>query len=244
MLIIPAVDIQAGKCVRLTQGRPGTTTVYSDHPLEMGRHWAELGAERLHVVDLDGAFSGEPKNCALIRELVMSVGVPVQVGGGIRSIDIIKYYINCGAYRVIIGSKVVQDTHFIENAVAAFPGKVMVSIDASKGRVAAEGWTRVTEQSAIDLAIQMAKIGVKEIIYTDIERDGMLFGPNIAAIRALAGAVNIPVIASGGVSRLQDIKDLLALESEGVAGVIIGKALYTGAVNLKEALALAHSERP
>ena len=168
MLIIPAIDIQGGKCVRLTQGRLGTTTVYSNNPLEMGRHWANLGAERLHVVDLDGALSGEPKNLTLIRDIALSVGIPIQVGGGIRSIDIINFYVKSGVDRVILGSKVVSNSHFIEEACAAFPGKVMVSIDAVGGRVAVEGWTQTTQQSAIELAQRVAGLGVPAIIYTDI----------------------------------------------------------------------------
>ena len=241
MLIIPAIDIQGGKCVRLTQGRLGTTTVYSDNPLEMGRHWANLGAERLHVVDLDGALMGTPKNLTLIRDLILSVGIPVQVGGGIRSIDIINLYLESGAYSVILGSKVVSDSHFLQETCSTFPGKVMVSIDAKGGRVAVEGWTQTTGQSAIELAQQMAGLGVQALIYTDIERDGMLTGPNITAIAALAQTVKIPIIASGGVSQLSDIKALLSLEAAGVIGVIIGKALYTGALNLSEALALTRS---
>ena len=241
MLIIPAIDIQGGKCVRLTQGRLGTTTVYSDNPLEMGRHWANLGAERLHVVDLDGALTGTPQNLTLIRDLILSVGIPVQVGGGIRSIDIINLYLESGAYSVILGSKVVSDSHFLQETCSTFPGKVMVSIDAKGGRVAVEGWTQTTEHSAVQLAQQMAGLGVQALIYTDIERDGMLTGPNITAIAALARTVKIPIIASGGVSQLSDIKALLSLEAAGVIGVIIGKALYTGALNLSEALALTRS---
>ena len=241
MLIIPAIDIQGGKCVRLTQGRLGTTTVYSDNPLEMGRHWANLGAERLHVVDLDGALTGTPQNLTLIRDLILSVGIPVQVGGGIRSIDIINLYLESGAYSVILGSKVVSDSHFLQETCSTFPGKVMVSIDAKGGRVAVEGWTQTTEHSAVQLAQQMAGLGVQALIYTDIERDGMLTGPNITAIAALAQTVKIPIIASGGVSQLSDIKALLSLEAAGVIGVIIGKALYTGALNLSEALALTRS---
>jgi len=241
MLIIPAIDIQGGKCVRLTQGRWGTTTVYSDNPLEMGRHWANLGAERLHVVDLDGALTGTPQNLTLIRDLILSVGIPVQVGGGIRSIDIINLYLESGAYSVILGSKVVSDSHFLQETCSTFPGKVMVSIDAKGGRVAVEGWTQTTEHSAVQLAQQMAGLGVQALIYTDIERDGMLTGPNITAIAALAQTVKIPIIASGGVSQLSDIKALLSLEPAGVIGVIIGKALYTGALNLSEALALTRS---
>lgn len=241
MLIIPAIDIQGGKCVRLTQGRLGTTTVYSDNPLEMSRHWANLGAERLHVVDLDGALTGRPQNLPLIRDLILSAGIAVQVGGGIRSIDIINLYLESGASNIILGSKVVSDPHFLKEACSTFPEKVMVSIDAKGGRVAVEGWTQTTEQSAIELAQQMVELGVQALIYTDIERDGMLTGPNTTAIAALAQAVKIPIIASGGVSQLSDIKALLSLEPAGVIGVIIGKALYTGALNLSEALALTRS---
>ena len=179
MLIIPAVDIQGGKCVRLSQGRLGTTTVYSDDPVKVGCEWASLGAERLHVVDLDGAFTGNPQNLALVQEIIKSCGIPVQVGGGIRSIKIMQNLVKSGAYMLILGSKVASDPYFIKNACSAFPGKVMASIDAKKGRVLTQGWTEGTDQSAVSVAQRVIDLGVQMIVYTDVERDGMLSGPNL-----------------------------------------------------------------
>jgi phosphoribosylformimino-5-aminoimidazole carboxamide ribotide isomerase len=242
MIVIPAIDLQGGKCVRLSQGRLGTTTVYSENPVEVSRHWVGQGAERLHVVDLDGAFTGEPKNLALIREIVHTAGIPVQVGGGIGTLELAKELVESGVSRIILGSKVVQDPNFIKKACVLFPGKVVVSIDARAGRVMVRGWTQSTDQSAIELAQRVVDLGVPTIIYTDVERDGMLSGPNLAELSALARAVKVSVIASGGVSRIADIQSLLSLESDGVSGVIIGKALYTGALKLPEALDLVKSK--
>ena len=239
IMIIPAIDLQEGRCVRLTQGRMGTTTVYSEDPVQMARHWAGQGAERLHVVDLDGAFHGRPENQHAIEEIVKSVSIPVQVGGGIRTLEMIKKYMESGIYSVILGSKVVQDPHFYSEAAKAYPGRVMVGIDAKGGRVMVEGWTKDTGQSAIDLARRFSELGAPTIIYTDVERDGMLQGPNFTAISEMVEALDIPVIASGGVSNLSDIRSFTSQKTKKVAGVIIGKALYTGAIKLPEALALS-----
>jgi phosphoribosylformimino-5-aminoimidazole carboxamide ribotide isomerase len=239
MIIIPAIDIQGGKCVRLSQGRLGTTTVYSENPVEVARQWAGQGAERLHVVDLDGAFTGQLKNIAMISEIVKASGIPVQVGGGISSLENAYNLIKSGVDTIILGSKVVQEPNFIKEACLTFPGKVIVSIDAMAGRVVVRGWTQATGLSAIELAHRVVELGVPTIIYTDVERDGMLSGPNLADLAALARAVKVPVIASGGVGRLADIRSLMALEPDGVSGVIIGKALYNGALKLKEVLELA-----
>ncbi len=242
MIVIPAIDIQGGKCVRLTQGRLGTTTVYSDNPVEVGRHWAGLGAERLHVVDLDGAFAGQPQNLSIICDIAQSAGIPIQVGGGIRTPEYVRNLIESGVMYIILGSKMVHDPNFVKDACSEYPGKVMVSIDARAGRVMVSGWTQDSEQSVIELARRVVDLGVPAIIYTDVERDGMLSGPNLTDLSALAQAVKVPVIASGGVSRLADIQSLMLLEPDGVSGVIIGKALYAGALKLPEALALARSK--
>ena len=239
MLIIPAIDIQGEKCVRLSQGKQGSATIYSDHPAEVGRHWASLGAERIHVVDLDGAFHGQPQNLDVVREIVKYSGVPVQVGGGIRTMESISFYMESGVDSVILGSKVVQDNKFLRDACGAYPGKIIVGIDARKGWVTIKGWTEMTNQTAIQLAQSVVDLGIAAIIYTDVDRDGMLAGPNFLEISSLARNVKVPVIASGGVSRLEDIRSLLSLESDGVTGVIIGKALYTGDVRLQDALMLA-----
>jgi len=238
MIIIPAIDLQSGKCVRLTQGRLGTTTVYSENPVEMALHWAGQGAERLHIVDLDGAFGGSPVHQERIGEIARSAGIPIQVGGGIRSLELIDRYIKSGIDKVVIGSKAASLAHFIKESCSAFPGRVIVGIDAKGGQVMVEGWTRSSGRSAVELAKKVADLGASMIIYTDIERDGMLSGPNLNSIRELVSAVDIPVIASGGVGALSDIESLTSVGPKKVAGVIIGKALYTGAVRLPEALAL------
>lgn len=237
MLIIPAVDIQSGKCVRLTQGRRDTTTVYSDSPVEMARHWAGLGARRLHVVDLDGAFDGTPVHRDQIAEMARSVDIPIQVGGGIRSLELVEFYIKSGIDKVVIGSKAAGISHFLKDACAAFPGRLIVGIDAKAGQVMVEGWTQASGRSAVDLAQEVSGLGAAMIIYTDIERDGMLSGPNFKAVAEVAAAVDLPVIASGGVGSVRDIEGLLAVGPKKIAGVIIGKALYAGAVQLPEALA-------
>ena len=238
MVIIPAIDIKDGRCVRLQQGRAGTESVYSDDPVAVARRWESEGAELIHVVDLDGAFSGAPKNDDLVLKIVRSVKTPIQVAGGIRTIEDIGRYVREGASRIVLGTKVVSDRPFLETACRSFPGRISVGLDTRAGKVLVKGWTEATEQSAVDLADQMNGLGILSIIFTDVQRDGMLKGPNLDAIRELARSVEIPIIASGGISSLEDIRSLLALESSGVAGVIVGKALYTGAVKLNEALSL------
>ena len=242
MLIIPAIDLQNGRCVRLKQGKAQSATVYSDDPVETGNRWASLGAERIHIVDLDGAFSGEPKQFDIIEKIATSLPIPVQVGGGIRTIDNIDKYISGGISTVILGTKVVSDSNFLEIACKSYPGKISVGIDAKGGKVMVKGWTEATEQSAVELAKQVSRMGVSTIIYTDIDRDGMMGGPNFSAIRELAQGITIPVIASGGISSLSDIEALIALKPVGVQGVILGKSLYSGSIQLSEALALAKRE--
>jgi len=236
MIIIPAVDIKDGKCVRLLQGRMDAETVFSDDPSEMALRWARDGAGMIHLVDLDGAVEKTPRNLPQIKTIVETVGVPVQVGGGIRDIMTIEMYLGLGVERVIIGTEAVRNPGLVRKACKLFPGKVVVGIDARNGCVAVEGWTETTKTQAIDLARRFEDSGVAAINFTDIHRDGMRTGPNIEETRRLAESVSIPVVASGGVSTIFDIKNLMPLEASGVTGVITGRALYEGTLNLKEAI--------
>lgn len=230
------MDIKEGRCVRLTQGKEDQETVYSDNPKAMAQHWDELGAQLIHVVDLDGAFQGLPKNAEIIKDIIYSSTVDIQVGGGIRSIEAIASYVNAGAYRVILGTIAQKDPAFVAEACKQFPGKIMIGIDAQDGKVAVKGWTEVSEQTAADLAQTMEPLGVAGFIFTDISRDGMLQGPNLDSIREFARATSLPVIASGGISGIQDVVSLLSLQSEGVEGMITGKALYDKRLDFQEAL--------
>lgn len=237
--IIPAVDIKGGRCVRLTQGRADQETVYGEDPAAMAEHWDEEGARLIHVVDLDGAFEGAPKNAEIIKNIIYSSTVDIQVGGGIRNMESIEAYLNAGAYRVILGTIAHQDPAFVEEACKRFPGKIMVGIDARDGMVAVKGWVEVSEQKATDLAKQMEPMGVAGFIFTDISRDGMMGGPNLASNKEFAENTSLPVIASGGVTKLEDVKSLIALKDHGIEGMIIGKALYDKSMTLKDALNLA-----
>ncbi len=241
MIIIPAVDIKDGKCVRLLQGRMDDDTVYSDDPEAMAAKWERLGAERIHVIDLDGAFLKNPQNVESIRKIAGSVQVPIQLGGGIRNEKTVDMYLEMGIKYVIIGTEAIKNPTFVRNICQAYPGQVIVGIDAREGKVAIDGWTQTTQVEAVDLARKFEDCGVAAINFTDIARDGMQTGPNLAATKQLAEAISIPVVASGGVSSIQDIKDLLPLETSGVIGVIVGKALYSGALELKSALELTNS---
>ena len=241
MIIIPAVDIKDGKCVRLLQGRMDSETVFSDDPESMAVRWEQEGARRIHVVDLDGAVSQGPRNTATIKKIVESVTVDIQVGGGIRNEDTVKRYLDIGVKRIIIGTEAIRNPEFVKKAAESFPGQVILGIDARNGLVAIEGWTRTTRMRAVDLAKEFEGYGVAGINFTDIHRDGMQTGPNIEETRQLAEAISIPVFASGGVSTLTDIKNLLPLEKIGVQGVITGRALYSGTLNLKEAIEIAGS---
>lgn len=234
MIVIPAIDLKDGKCVRLLQGRKEDVTVYSDNPAEMAEKWVDLGARLLHVVDLDGAFTGEQKNFDSISEIRKAIHIPIEVGGGIRNIGRIETLIDIGVDRTIIGTSAAKDPDMVKNACEKFPGKVLVGIDAKDGKVAVKGWVEITELGAIDFAKQMQDNGAAGIIYTDISRDGMLTGPNIEAMAKMVKAVDIPVIASGGVSKPDDIKNLKKIEN--LWGVITGKALYSGALDLKAAI--------
>lgn len=238
MIIIPAIDLKEGKCVRLEQGLMERDTVFNDDPAAQALAWQEQGAELLHIVDLDGAFAGEPKNRSSIEAIVRALAIPTQLGGGIRDLATIEAYLGMGIGRVIIGTAAQRNPQLVKEACARFPGRIVVGIDAKDGKVAVQGWAEVTDVTAVELARKFEGDGVAAIVYTDISRDGMLQGPNIPATQALAESISIPVIASGGVSSLKDIESLLAVETSGVTGVITGKAIYTGAIRLAEAIAL------
>ncbi len=236
MLIIPAVDIKGGRCVRLLQGRKDSETVFSDDPSLMAARWEREGAEILHVVDLDGAFERSPQNVEAIKGILDKVNIPIQLGGGLRTMDTISMYLDLGAARVIVGTEAIRSPGLVEEACQAYPGRIIVGIDARGGMVAVDGWTETTEREAIDVAKSFETCDLAAIVFTDIDRDGMQTGPSIDQTRRLAESVSIPIIASGGVSNIDDIKSLLPLEAVGVQGVITGRALYSGALDLKEAL--------
>lgn len=233
MIIYPAVDVRDGKCVRLTQGEFDKQTVYSDNPVDMALKWEKMGAQYLHVVDLDGARTGKAQNIAVISEMAVKMGIPVQVGGGIRTIEMIETVLGKGIERVILGTSAVKDPELVKRAVKTFENNVVIGIDAKDGMVAIEGWEKTSEFKAVDFARKMEELGAKTIIYTDISRDGMLNGPNLKAMEEMVNAVKIDIIASGGVGKLEDIKNL---KETGVSGVIVGRALYTGDVDLKQAI--------
>lgn len=238
MKIIPAIDLKEGKCVRLLQGDPGQQSIYSEDPMEIARQWEQQGAEFLHIIDLDGAFSGTPMHLDMIERIAQSVRVPFQVGGGIRTIEDISQVLQKGASRVILGTKAVASPLFLREACRRYQGQVLLGIDARGGFVAIEGWTRATSIKAIDFARQVSHYDLAGIVYTDIHRDGMLTGPNLVSLSELAEAIRLPLIASGGISSLADVRAVMALEPKGISGMIIGQALYTGRINLKEAIAL------
>ena len=241
MLIIPAIDLKDGRCVRLKQGAMEAATVFSDDPAAMARHWVERGARRLHLVDLNGAFAGKPRNEEAIKAIVQAVGdaVPIQLGGGIRDLDTVERYIDDGISYVIIGTAAVKTPGFLHDACYAFPGHVMVALDAKDGKVAVDGWSKMTGHDVIDLARKFQDYGVEAVIHTDIGRDGMLSGLNVTATVALAKALSVPVIASGGISDLDDVRALCAVEEEGIIGAITGRAIYQGTLDFAEAQKLA-----
>ena len=241
MLIIPAIDLKDGQCVRLRQGVMENATVFSENPAAMAQHWLDQGARRLHLVDLNGAFAGKPKNEAAVRSIVETVGldVPVQLGGGIRDLETIERYLDIGVTYVIIGTAAVKTPGFLHDACDAFPGHIMVGLDAKAGKVAVDGWSKVTGHDVLDLAQRFEGYGVEAIIYTDIGRDGMLSGVNIPATVELASQLVIPVIASGGITNLDDVRALCAVEVEGIAGAITGRAIYEGTLDFAGAQKLA-----
>ena len=243
MIVIPAVDIKGGRCVRLKQGKMSEETVYSDDPVQAAMTWCAKGAERIHLVDLDGAVGGKRVNAEAIRKIARSVPVPVELGGGIRTLASIEFYLKAGVEWVILGTAAYKDPSLVEEACRKFPGRVMLAIDARGGRVSVEGWTEDTERSAVEVARPFDGQGVAAVIYTDIQRDGMSVGPNLRATGELARALKTPVIASGGISGLEDIRKVMTLSSQGVLGVITGRALYEGTLDLEEAIRVSKESK-
>ncbi|PKM12553.1 MAG: 1-(5-phosphoribosyl)-5-[(5-phosphoribosylamino)methylideneamino]imidazole-4-carboxamide isomerase [Gammaproteobacteria bacterium HGW-Gammaproteobacteria-3] len=242
MLLIPAIDLKEGKCVRLRQGIMADDTVFSDDPVAVAGRWVAAGAKRLHLVDLDGAFAGKPKNAAIINRIVAAYpDVPVQIGGGIRDEDTIQAYLEAGVQYVIIGTKAVSEPHFIKDVSLEFPGHIIVGLDAREGKVAIDGWSKLSHHDVVDLAQKFEADGVEAIIYTDISRDGMMSGINAEATANLARAIRIPVIASGGITNIDDINALGRYVDDGIMGAITGRAIYEGTLDFAEAAKLAES---
>jgi phosphoribosylformimino-5-aminoimidazole carboxamide ribotide isomerase len=242
MLLIPAIDLKDGKCVRLRQGRMDDDTVFSDNPVEVAGRWVAAGARRIHLVDLDGAFAGKPKNSDIIHEIVAAYpGVPVQIGGGIRDEETVQAYLDAGVQYVIIGTKAVSDPLFVRDIALTYPGHVIVGLDAKDGKVAVDGWSKLSRHDVIDMAQKFESYGVESIIYTDISRDGMMNGVNVEATAKLANAIRIPVIASGGITNMDDITALGAVADQGIMGAITGRAIYEGTLDFAEAEKLAES---
>jgi phosphoribosylformimino-5-aminoimidazole carboxamide ribotide isomerase len=235
MLVIPAIDLKDGRCVRLRQGDLKQETVYSDDPAAMAMHWQQLGAKLLHLVDLNGAVDGRPRNLSNIEKILTTVSIPVQVGGGIRTIETVRRYVSSGVHRVVLGTSALSNPAFLEQACKEFPERVIVGIDARDGKVAVHGWTHVSDTSVIDLVQQLAGHPIAGIIYTDIAKDGMLAGPNLEALRDMVHSSPVPIIASGGITCLDDLRGIQSLGSR-IAGAIVGKALYDGKIDLKEAI--------
>ncbi len=241
MLIIPAIDLKDGHCVRLKQGLMEDATVFSEDPGAMAKIWLDRGARRLHLVDLNGAFAGKPVNEGAIKAIVDAIGgeIPIQLGGGIRDLDTIERYLDDGISYVIIGTAAVKNPGFLHEACDAFPGHIIVGLDAKDGKVAVDGWSKLTGHDVLDLAKKFEGYGVEAVVYTDIGRDGMLSGVNIEATVALAQGLTIPVIASGGITNLEDVKRLCAVEDEGIMGAITGRAIYEGTLDFAAAQSLA-----
>ncbi|PLX61543.1 1-(5-phosphoribosyl)-5-[(5-phosphoribosylamino)methylideneamino]imidazole-4-carboxamide isomerase [Sedimenticola selenatireducens] len=240
MLLIPAIDLKDGRCVRLRQGRMDDETIFSDDPVEVAGRWVEAGARRLHLVDLNGAFAGEPVNGGVIRAIAKAYpDLPIQVGGGIRDEQTIQAYLDAGVNFVIIGTQAVKEPAFVGRACAAFPGHVIVGLDAKEGMVAIDGWATVTDQEVTELSRRFEQDGVSAIVYTDIGRDGMLTGPNVEATAALANAVNIPIVASGGITDIGDIEALCQADTRNIMGAITGRAIYEGTLDFAAGQALA-----
>ncbi len=242
MLIIPAIDLKDGRCVRLKQGDMKTATVFSDDPVAMAKHWAAQGAKRLHVVDLNGAVAGRPKNERVIRDMIAALGgsLPIQLGGGVRDLDTIESYLDAGVTYVVIGTAAVKNPGFLSDASYAFPGHIIAGLDAKEGKVAVEGWSKMTGHDVVDLAKKYEEFGIEALIYTDIGRDGMMSGINIDATLRLAQAIKTPIIASGGLNSVEDVQAVCQkLVPEGVIGAIAGRALYEGKLDLKKAQAAA-----
>ncbi|MBI2194756.1 MAG: 1-(5-phosphoribosyl)-5-[(5-phosphoribosylamino)methylideneamino]imidazole-4-carboxamide isomerase [Planctomycetes bacterium] len=241
MLIYPAIDLQQGRCVRLRQGRPEASTVFSEDPAEAATRWAQAGAEFLHVVDLDGAFEGQPKNRSSIERILQAVRVPVQVGGGIRTAEAVEEMLRLGVARVILGTAALEDTAGFSVLAGRFPGRIALGLDARDGRVAVKGWAEVSDIPALDLLTRVSSLPLAAVVYTDIRRDGMMAGPNLEATRAVAEKAAVPVIASGGIATLEDVRRLARLP---LGGMIIGRALYEGRIELSQAIQAAREARP
>ncbi len=240
MLLIPAIDLKDGKCVRLRQGRMDDATVFSDDPVAMAGRWVDAGARRLHIVDLNGAFEGRPVNADVVRAIAEAYpDLPIQLGGGIRDEDTVQAYLDAGVQYVIIGTKAVSAPHFVNDLCLEFPGHIIVGLDAKDGKVAIDGWSKLSRHDVIDMARHFENDGVEAIVYTDIGRDGMMSGVNIEATVRLAQAITIPVIASGGITNLDDIRALCAVADEGITGAITGRAIYEGTLDFAEGQKLA-----
>jgi phosphoribosylformimino-5-aminoimidazole carboxamide ribotide isomerase len=239
VIVIPAIDLKDGRCVRLRQGRMQDETVYAQDPAEVARRWETEGAQLLHVVDLNGAVEGTPRNHAAIENILKAVTIPVQVGGGIRTLETIESYLSSGVERVVLGTAVVRDRALLQEACNRFPGRVIVGVDAKGGKVAVQGWTDVADLDAADFVVRLAGLPVYAVIYTDIARDGMLEGPNLEGLRRMSDACPVPLIASGGITRTEDLRLLRALGPK-VIGAILGKALYEGLLDLRSAMAAAN----
>jgi phosphoribosylformimino-5-aminoimidazole carboxamide ribotide isomerase len=238
MLLIPAIDLKDGQCVRLRQGKMEDNTVFSDDPVAMAGQWAAAGTSRLHIVDLNGAFAGKPQNAEVIHQIASTYpDLDIQIGGGIRDEETIVAYLDAGVHHVIIGTKAVNDPHFISEVCVEFPNRIIVGLDAKDGKVAVDGWSKLSKHDVIDMAQRFEDDGVEAIVYTDISRDGMMQGLNIESTVKLAQAIRIPVIASGGITSMDDIKALAAVEEEGIIGAITGRAIYEGSIDLAEAQA-------
>ncbi len=238
MIVIPAVDLKDGRCVRLSQGRMNQESIYSEHPVETAKHWESKGAARLHVVDLNGAVEGKPLHRSLIKEMSRSLRIPIEVGGGIRDLATVEDYLSSGVEWVILGTAAFQNRSLVEEACRRFPDRVILGIDAKGGKVAIQGWNKIVSLEARDLIKRFEGMGLSAVIFTDIERDGMGTGLNFQSTGDLARSASIPVIASGGVSRIEDIQHIMEYEADGIIGVIVGRALYTGQVDLEEAIRL------
>ena len=238
MLIIPAIDLKDGQCVRLTQGNMHQATVYSSDPAAMAKRWVDQGAQLLHVVDLNGAFEGEPKNLAHVEAIAAAVSIPIQVGGGIRSLDTVRMYLGVGAKRVVMGTTALRHRQVVEEILEVFPERVVVYIDAKNGLVATDGWKTITDITAREAILSLSGLALAAVMYTDIAKDGMMAGPNIMSLKLIADASPVPIIASGGITNLDDIKAIKALGSK-VEGVVLGKALYEGKIDLRQAIAAA-----
>ncbi|MCE5323865.1 1-(5-phosphoribosyl)-5-[(5-phosphoribosylamino)methylideneamino]imidazole-4-carboxamide isomerase [bacterium] len=238
MELIPAIDMMDGKCVRLMQGRFDDVTIFADDPAQIARRWEDEGAQRLHLVDLNGSRMGAPQETESIKRIVAAVKIPVELGGGIRSLQTAKQMLDIGVGRVIIGTSAALDSHLAETIFKELGERAVLGVDARDGYVAIKGWEETTREKAVDFTLRMQSLGAKRVIYTDISRDGMLAGTNIAAMKHMAQSIDIPVIASGGISTIEDIKQLKSLENIGIEGAILGKALYTGDLSLAEALAI------